>query len=141
MNLAKRNTGSKQTVSDGADNSKTSSGSNVQRELLIEVARQTRVFCSELEIENSQLKSDMDALTKENEHKAIQILTLQLALSETEKRVAEELKRIERLKADITAERVARVRAEKRIREARQQLTQVENRLEVPDPPDLGGGA
>jgi chromosome segregation ATPase len=95
---------------------------------------------AKLNAESAEIRVDRDRLAKINEQKDAQIEALMLALGDAEVKIADQARRISRLKIEMAVERNALAKAEQRIKDARQELTRAEHTLED-SPPDMCGGA
>ncbi len=109
---------------------------------LLADAFERRVTASKekLKAESAEIRVDRDRLVKVNEQQGAQIEALMLALGDAEVKIADQARRIARLKNEIAEGRAALAKSEKRIRDARQELTRVKNTLED-HPSDMSGGA
>jgi chromosome segregation ATPase len=127
--------------SDGAEKTHIADMSPEFKHLLAD-AFEKRVIAlkAKLNAECAEIRIDRDRLAKINERKDAQIQALMLALGDAEVKIADQERRISRLKNQITVERDAMAKAGQRIGGARQGLTKVEHRLEDPSP-ELSGGA
>ncbi len=113
---------------------------DLQHLLSEEFERELMAFRAKLESEYAEIKRDRDELADLNERQSAQIESLMMALDGAGAKITEQARRIEQLRNEIAAERESRGRIEQRIRDARQELTKVEHRLEDPCP-ESGGGA
>jgi len=127
--------------SDGVQKTHIADLSSELKHLLAE-AFEKRVISlkAKLNAECAEIRVDRDRLAKINEQKDAQIQALMLALGDAEVKIADQARRISRLKNEMAVERNALAKAEQRIRDARQELTRAEHTLED-HPSDMSGGA
>lgn len=115
--------------------------SDLQRLLADDFERRVVALKAKLRLECAEIRVDRDRLAAINEQRASQIEILNSALLDAEAKLdKQQAKRVARLENELASERAIRIQMEQRIKDARQELTNMERRLEDP-PPELGGGA
>ncbi len=102
--------------------------------------RRVAALKAKLDAERAQIRVEGDKLAMVNEQRASQVRELNAALRDAGSRSDEQARRIAMLENEIASERNLRIQLEQRIKDARQELTKVEHRLEDP-PSDMAGGA
>jgi hypothetical protein len=95
---------------------------------------------AKLNAESAEILVDRDRLAKMNKRKDAQIEALMLALVDAEVKIADQARRISRLKNEMAVMRNALAKAEQRIGDARRELNRAEHSLED-HPSDMSGGA
>ena len=101
--------------------------------------RRVTALTAKLNAESAEIQVDRDRLVKVNEQQAAQIEALMLSLGDAEVKIADQERRISRLKKEIAAERDAHVRTEQSVRDAMQDLTRAEHAPEDSFPESSGG--
>jgi chromosome segregation ATPase len=96
---------------------------------------------AKLESDYLEAKKDRDELAELIKAQSVRMMSLEAALNSAVAKLEEQARRIEQLKNEIAAEQGSREKIEQRIRNARQELTKVEHRLEDDPFPESGGGA
>jgi chromosome segregation ATPase len=130
-----------QSSGNGAEKTHIADMSSELKHLLAEAfERRLIALKAKLNAENTEIRVDRDRLAQINEQKDAQIQALMLALGDAEVKIADQARRICRLKNEMAVERNASAKAEQRIRDARQELTGAKPTLED-HPADMSGGA
>jgi chromosome segregation ATPase len=94
---------------------------------------------AKLNAECAEIRVGRDRLAKINEQKDAQIQALMLALGDAEVKIADQERRISRLRKEIAVKRDASAKAEQGIGDVRQGLTKAEFKLKKPHPYICGG--
>jgi hypothetical protein len=114
--------------------------SDLQRLLADDFERRVVALRTKLKAECYEIRVDRDRLVIVNEQRASQIETLNSALMDAEAKLEKQARQVARLENELASERNIRIQMEQRIRDARQELTNMEHRLENPLQ-ESGGGA
>ena len=112
----------------------------LQHLLAEDFERKVVALKTRLKAECDEIRVERDRLVIINEQRASQMEALNSALIDAEAKLEKQARRVARLEDEVASERNMRIQMEQRIRNARQELTNVEHRLEDPLP-ETGGGA